>query len=528
MFGINALFGERDFLARLVSVIAGLATFAAAATKWIQAQTNWVRDLRGRIEPVAREIDEAVDAGIEQGLSGQRRAVADKLAELDSLRAQQAQAQKERDEAAAQSAALKNTLAAVGDDVLMRTFLDDRIGGGAYQQKLGIAALVRRDFERLSWTIREVSQREDGNQLTSGEMIINRIVLYIDDLDRCEMEKVVPVLRAVHLLLAFPAFVVVVGVDSRWVARCLEQHHPDIFASDDRTTASSVSPLDYLEKIFQIPIWLEPVSPDRRVSMVRELLRKPVRPQTGPAAGGLPQPVASDAMSSSPSESKLESKPGSRNDGVEEQRPGTGGPGEPVIAVATPLSKVPVVPEDGDGALLELNPSGLSITDGEYEFLGQMGGLLSASPRTIKRFVNTYRLLSVSLAQAGFQDSEMRPRDSEVRMLLLAVLVGMPDLSRWLQEVLRAPGGVNLALNSLVDVMQTQAQTALAGPSIAAHENAIAQWEIVREWIERRGGPWTTMPAARLSEWLDPVGRYTFNLRRSPASRSTSPTEVAQ
>ena len=44
---------------------------------------------------------------------------------------------------------------------------------------------------------------------------IERIVLYIDDLDRCPPERVVEVLQAVHLLLAFELFVVVVAVDAR-------------------------------------------------------------------------------------------------------------------------------------------------------------------------------------------------------------------------------------------------------------------------------------------------------------------------
>ena len=50
---------------------------------------------------------------------------------------------------------------------------------------------------------------------------VGRIVLYIDDLDRCEPDQVVAVLQAVHLLLAFPLFTVVVGVDVRWVERAL-------------------------------------------------------------------------------------------------------------------------------------------------------------------------------------------------------------------------------------------------------------------------------------------------------------------
>jgi hypothetical protein len=44
---------------------------------------------------------------------------------------------------------------------------------------------------------------------------------------------------------------------------------------------------------------------------------------------------------------------------------------------------------------------------------------------------------------------------------------------------------------------------------------ANAQWARVRHWLQERGELWTTMPAARVAEWLDPVGRYTFNLTRS-------------
>jgi hypothetical protein len=44
---------------------------------------------------------------------------------------------------------------------------------------------------------------------------LNRIVLFIDDLDRCDPDRVVKVLEAVYLLLAVKLFVVVVGVDAR-------------------------------------------------------------------------------------------------------------------------------------------------------------------------------------------------------------------------------------------------------------------------------------------------------------------------
>ena len=62
--------------------------------------------------------------------------------------------------------------------------------------------------------------------------MINRIVLYIDDLDRCPPDKVVEVLQAVHLLLSFPAFVVVVAVDARWVSQSLRIGYKDLFGDN--------------------------------------------------------------------------------------------------------------------------------------------------------------------------------------------------------------------------------------------------------------------------------------------------------
>jgi hypothetical protein len=90
---------------------------------------------------------------------------------------------------------------------------------------------------------------------------VDRIVLYIDDLDRCPPDRVVEVLRAIQLLLAFPLFVVVVGVDARWVKRALNVRYKDQLRPLRDGGWDGATPQDYIEKIFQIPFWLEPMSP---------------------------------------------------------------------------------------------------------------------------------------------------------------------------------------------------------------------------------------------------------------------------
>ena len=86
----------------------------------------------------------------------------------------------------------------------------------------------------------------------------------------------------------------------------------------------------------------------------------------------------------------------------------------------------------------------------------------------------------------------------------------------------------DLVLTPLVEVMKQRADAIRVVSASSPRENAIAQWEMVHDWIERRGEPWTTMPAARLAEWLDPVGRYTFNLRRSSVGQSMSPAGAGE
>lgn len=62
------------------------------------------------------------------------------------------------------------------------------------------------------------------------------MILYIDDLDRCPPAKVLEVLEAVHLLLALELFVVVVGVDPRWLQRSLRHQYRDLVTSGDPRT----------------------------------------------------------------------------------------------------------------------------------------------------------------------------------------------------------------------------------------------------------------------------------------------------
>ncbi len=101
---------------------------------------------------------------------------------------------------------------------LVYDFLEARGADPEYKKELGVISTIRRDFNGLKELLEDWNKNyEVGSELPP----IERIVLYIDDLDRCHPDKVVEVLQAVHLLLAFDLFVVIVAVDPRWLERSL-------------------------------------------------------------------------------------------------------------------------------------------------------------------------------------------------------------------------------------------------------------------------------------------------------------------
>ncbi|HEX8647266.1 MAG TPA: P-loop NTPase fold protein, partial [Thermoleophilaceae bacterium] len=152
--------------------------------------------------------------------------------EMRELEAQLAQREQERRQAETAERAARDALEKASSGTVLRRFVEERAASDHYARHLGVIGSVQRDFERLSDLMSrrepgEVPRDEQGRELPP----IDRIVLYVDDLDRCPTRLVVEVLQAVHLLLAFPLFVVVVGVDPRWLTTSLERHHAALMAS---------------------------------------------------------------------------------------------------------------------------------------------------------------------------------------------------------------------------------------------------------------------------------------------------------
>jgi hypothetical protein len=87
----------------------------------------------------------------------------------------------------------------------MYSFILKRSSSEDYKKHLGIISTIRKDFETLS-DLFDKSNTEYKSFREQFAHPLERIVLYVDDLDRCTEEKVIEVLEAVNLLFGFSTF----------------------------------------------------------------------------------------------------------------------------------------------------------------------------------------------------------------------------------------------------------------------------------------------------------------------------------
>jgi hypothetical protein len=274
----------------------------------------------------------------------------------------------------------------------LHDFLAERAAG--YQKHQGVVGMLHRDFRFLDAQLRSY-QGSAERQLPR----IDRVVLYIDDLDRCPPAKVLEVLEAVHLLLALELFVVVVGVDPRWLQRSLRHQYRDLSAGNDPFADPYLHsmPIEYLEKIFQIPLTLSAMEPSGYARLIGSLAPSvttetpaPVRP-----SATAHQEVAEDV---------------------------SGGERTP--------SRAPLEVQEGSAAFGDVGER-IDLTRPEVEFAQQLG-VLVASPRAAKRLMNTYRLIRATRhvgSRSRFLGRDGRPGEFQAVLTLLAVAAGHPMMT---------------------------------------------------------------------------------------------------
>ena len=294
-------------------------------------------------------------------------------------------------------------------------FIEDRVKDERYINSLGIISWIRKDFEELDFLLK---QQWDSKRMTDLQRIevktvfqVDRIILYIDDLDRCDVSLVIRVLEAINLLLAFPLFVVIVGVDPRWVNKALSNKY-EVFLTEDKKVDNE-SPLfkemgrqatsyDYLEKIFQIPFVLKPMDKTGKDKLIRSQLEQHLA-----TAQAIMKPIVEADIESA------DDIPGSKSQ-VDSEKSG-------VVHAKDQFDH-----KEKNEVLFE-NPQTerLQITEEEIKFMQAIDFLIGDSPRTIKRYINIYRIIRTH--KSFDQESKDLTEQYFSAMILLAVITGTPE-----------------------------------------------------------------------------------------------------
>ena len=428
--------GGQPVLALLSALVTAGLPLLALAQKLVSIAAGYARDLTQ---------------------AEKKRETARRAAEIKQAEADQEIAQRQRELGAVEAKLLR--FGGGSRDQRYDFFLSESSLLQQLSAEAGLTSRVRRAFEILNDMIRNKSdERADEDQTKAAHAKLpDKIVFFIDELDRCRAEQVVRMLEAIHLLLAFENFAVVVAVDSRWLeGALLSVFEKELQAADRRGQVVH----EYIEKIIQVPIRVRGLTfrdGDQNapggsyVDLIQALT--PIAAQAAAPSGG-----------------------------------GGGGNAGGDGAVA-PLDIEPVlVPKADARAAAER----AVLTQGEVSELERMGRIVGTSPRTVKRFVNVYRLIRAVQTGPAFEDFVTGGPDRAEPLyrpviLCLAIQCGLTDAqAETFREAVKAGAG---AFTSFLETWSDPA------------DRAVVQRCLDRGMI---GG------AARLRLALDRVERYAF------------------
>jgi KAP family P-loop domain len=401
---------------------------------------------------------------------------------------------------------------------------------------------------------------------------IDRIVLYIDDLDRCKESEVVAVLQAVHLLLAFPLFVVIVAVDPRWLlhslrvtSRVLERTDARDGEADEDELGWEATPLNYLEKIFQIPFALRPMDKDGFAAMIHALVPPSKEPSTNGTGSKIspevPVPPIGTGVARYPEGAAA---PVSSEESVTPptgQTPGTDQGPEAEVGDqpsdgpthAKPTDTAAEQPDETKPRPVNMSPGPLDIGDQERAYMAWLHELIG-TPRAAKRFVNVYRLLKAS-AKPDDLPKFADPTYHQPILILLAILTGYPaeatDILRailderpkkpWLEFIRDVCERSQQEIREAVRRAESKASADKANgagdqveaggngeqPELTKPDPREERWTQLVEKLERIGKRSVELDSALFWRWVLPVARYGFESSRILANQPPDESDPA-
>jgi KAP family P-loop domain len=409
--------------------------------------------------------------------------------QLRALKTAAVDAKRRLADAKAREQQLKYEAAELAPEQRLHRFIDERARSSEYRGQLGLVSLARRDFEELSnlfarkKTVLTSGTPEEQAALKAS---VDRIVLYVDDLDRCEPPQVVAVLQAVHLLLAFPLFAVVVGVDQRCLRQSLRTQFSGLVSPSDEEEHSA-TPLDYLEKIFHIPFHLPQMGSAGFANFIDEVTKALPKQQLNTSVEKGPLSAHAAAMTTN--------RPSAGAD-VTAASPEAATGAEVAATILKSPDAAPTEPQVPAPERVSPAPptiGSVPLNDWERDALKEYHPLVR-TPRGAIRLLNTYRLVRAGVPETEWDSFRGKPRgtgECRVALLLLAAAAGCPAVAReWFASLRNVdPAAV------LIDGQ--------------GEEHQHAEWREFKRVLDATFVTKTDLPDL-YSKWLDRVERFAF------------------
>jgi hypothetical protein len=153
----------------------------------------------------------------------------------------------------------------------------------------GVANRVQKEFQtaiRKNFALSEEKSTAVDPQTQTTTAVHQaklKLVVFIDELDRCPLERIVDILEAIKLFLAEEIFIVLMAVDTRIAAEAIRLHYKEVKNPDLAR--------EYLEKIIQVPVPVPVADHERLTKYVDSLMSikreaKKITPLPGATSAG--------------------------------------------------------------------------------------------------------------------------------------------------------------------------------------------------------------------------------------------------
>jgi hypothetical protein len=163
-------------------------------------------------------------------------------------------------------------LANLGTDLLSRLSMMPAALAQKFREKgiddVEIEKLVKESADTPEEVRRDIRDfRNDFAELLKRAEI-TRLVVFIDDLDRCDPDNIIDTLEAIKLFLFVEGTAFVLGADERLIQYAVRRRFPELPGTDTEVGR------DYLEKLIQFPIRLPPLGGAEIESYINVLFAK--------------------------------------------------------------------------------------------------------------------------------------------------------------------------------------------------------------------------------------------------------------